>query len=269
LNYNINATSNIYTSVSHTTREPRLKNYYDAAEGSTPASWGAVLPQFELNADSTCNFSKPLVKPESLTGIELGYTYRSEKIYGFINLYHMNFKDEIIKKGALDRFGQPITGNADRTVHKGVEFGGKVQIRPSLSVSGNLSISDNELVFYSVYDGDGNETTLDGNPISGFPNTLANLRLTYAWQDIYASLAGRYVGKMYTDNFNNEENTVDPFTVLNLNFRWKLDNLGLNGLTVQAQVNNLLNKKYLAHGEGDAYFPAATRNGFIGVQFEY
>ncbi len=269
LNYNLTTIANIYISLSHTSREPRLKNYYDAAEASTPASWGMVQPQFELNADSSFNFNKPVVKPEHLTGLELGYVIRTEKFNGFINLYHMTFIDEIIKSGALDRFGQPVTGNADYTLHQGIELGGQIQIMPQLALSGNFSYSSNKLILYSYYRDDGSIRKLDGNPIAGFPNLLGNLRLTYAWKGINASLAGRYVGKMYTDNFADEKNTLDPFSVFNLNLNWKLDQIGLKGIIVQAQLNNVLNENYLAHGEGDSYFPAATRNGFIGLRFEY
>ena len=59
INYNINSNLNTYLSISNTTREPRLKNFYDAAEASTPESWGAVIPQFELNEDSSYNYDKP------------------------------------------------------------------------------------------------------------------------------------------------------------------------------------------------------------------
>ena len=34
----------------------------------------------------------------------------------------MLFNDEIIKSGQLDRFGQPVRVNVDRTVHAGVEL---------------------------------------------------------------------------------------------------------------------------------------------------
>ncbi|MFQ5629764.1 MAG: TonB-dependent receptor, partial [bacterium] len=60
LNYNISETFNIYTNASRTTREPRLKNLYDAAEASTPTAWGAVLPQFEVRNDGAYNFVEPL-----------------------------------------------------------------------------------------------------------------------------------------------------------------------------------------------------------------
>ena len=269
LNYNINPASNIYLSLSRTSREPRLKNYYDAAEASTPEAWGAVIPQFELNQNGTYNFNKPLVKPEILDGFEAGYVFHSAKFQGFINLYYMSFRDEIIKSGALDRFGQPVTGNADRTLHQGIEIGGKALLTPKLSISGNFSYSANKLVSYSVFVSDTTPIKLDGNPIAGFPDLLANLRLTYAWNDFYAFLAGRFSGKMYTDNFASESRTVDPFTVLNFNLNWKLNTIGLDGITLQVQLNNLLDNRYLAYGEGDSYFPAATRNGFIGIRYTY
>lgn len=269
LNYNFSPASNVYLSVSYTNREPRMKNLYNAAEASTPSSWGAVTPQFELNSDSSYNFNEPLVKPETLTGIELGYRYKSERFKSFINIYYMDFVDEIIKKGGLDRFGQPVTGNAEKTLHQGIELGGAIQILPQLSLSANGVYSQNKLVSYTVYDSDGIPFKLDGNPIAGFPDLLANVRLAYSWEGLYASLSVKHVGKFYTDNFKNEKNVVDPFTVIGLNFKYNLSNLGLKGLAVQGRISNLLDAHYLASGEGEAFFPAATRNGFIGLQFEY
>lgn len=268
LNYNLSEQINIYTNVSRTTREPRLKNMYDAAEASTPADWGAVLPQFELHPDGSYNFDAALVKPEKLSDIELGIGFRSAHFRGTANVYYMDFRDEIIKSGGLDRFGQPITGNADHTVHQGFEFSGEVQMTPQLSLGGNFLISKNELRSYRVFGFGGGETTLNGNPIAGFPNSLGNLRFTYSWQGLYASLILKHVGKHYTDNFKIDENSVDAYEVLNLSLRYNLRNLGLHGLTIQARINNLLNKKYLAHGEGEDFFPAATRNGFVSLQYE-
>jgi len=267
INYNINSSLNTYLSLSNTTREPRLKNFYDAAEASTPESWGPVFPQFELNADSTYNFDKPLVKPETLTGIELGLVYQSSGFHGSFNLYHMSFRNEIIKKGGVDRFGQPITGNAERTVHQGIEVSGQLHMSPQISISGNFTYSRNELVSYTVYDYD-TRTELDGNPIAGFPDLLGNLRLTYNWQGTYAALDMRYSGKYYTDNFKNEDNTVDAYTVFNLSFRQELSLIGLKGTAIQVKINNLLNKRYLAYGEGSAFFPAATRNWFVNLQYK-
>ena len=266
INYNINSNLNAYLSVSNTTREPRLKNFYDAAEASTPESWGVVIPQFELKEDGRYNFDKPLVKPETLTGFELGFGYQSLRFKGSANLYLMNFRNEIIKKGGVDRFGQPITGNADRTLHEGIEVSGQLQILPQLTFSGNCSFSRNELLSYTVYDYD-TSIVLDGNPIAGFPDLLGNLRLTYNWHGTYMALDMRYSGKYYTDNFKNEKNTLNAYTVYSLSLRQELSLIGLNPVAIQIKINNLLNKKYLAHGEGMAFFPAATRNWFVNLQY--
>ncbi len=269
LNYNFNTSSNLYASISRTTREPRLKNFYDAAEASTPPDWGRVVPQFALNTDGSYNYGKPLVHPETLLGFEAGYSYKGQTLQADLNLYYMDFINEIIKKGGVDRFGQPITGNASRTVHKGVEFSALWHILPRLSLSGNAMYSKNILLRYTVYDRKGDPFHLDGNPISGFPDMLANLRLTYAWKNLYLTLISKFVGKMYTDNYKNEQNTVDPFIVFNLRFRYKLDSLGLHHLALQGRINNILNRRYLAHGEGEAFFPAATINGFFDLQYEW
>ena len=96
----------------YTTREPRLKNLYDAAEASTPASWGGVVPQFSQDAAGRFDFTHPLVKPEALLDVELGGGFTTEDVRLSANLYWMEFTDEIVKSGQVDRFGQPITGNA-------------------------------------------------------------------------------------------------------------------------------------------------------------
>ncbi|MBN1406775.1 MAG: TonB-dependent receptor, partial [Calditrichaceae bacterium] len=267
INYNISSSWHSYLSISNTTREPRLKNFYDAAEASTPESWGPVVPQFEMSSDSVYNFNKPLVQPETLTGIELGLGYQSAVFKGNVNLYSMSFRNEIIKKGGVDRFGQPITGNAENTLHQGVEAAGQLQVLPQISLSGNITYSHNELVSYTVFDSD-TSIMLDGNRIAGFPDLLGNLRLTYNWQGTYASLDLRYSGKYYTDNFENEKNTVDAYTVFNLSLRQDLSLIGLQEAAIQLKINNLLDKKYLAHGEGAAFFPAATRNWFVNLQYK-
>lgn len=268
LNYNLTASTNIYTNISHTTREPRLKNYYDAAEASYPESWGPVRPQFaEKNGEF--DFDNPLVQPEKLTDFELGFGYRNSRLKAFANIYYMDFQDEIIKSGQVDRFGQPITGNAEHTTHKGLEVSSELQLFPQLSVAGNFLMSRNVLESYKTYDWGGAVTDLSGNQIAGFPNNLANVRLTWSWREAYISMIAKYVGRQYTDNSQTKALSVAPFSVVNLNLRYQLKKLGLNALELRLRINNLLNKKYLAYGEGDQFWPAATRNGFVSLQYVY
>jgi iron complex outermembrane receptor protein len=269
LNYNFNEQLNVFASFSRTSREPRLKNFYDAAEASTPESWGAIVPQFEINPDNTYNFDKPLVNPETLNDYELGVAYRNGGWRASINFFYMDFKDEIIKQGQLDRFGQPITGNAERTLHTGIELLAGARIFPMLTLSGNLMLSRNELKKYAVFRSEGTRQILDGNPIAGFPDALANARLTFVDFGLTASLAMQYVGKQYTDNFKDEENTVDPYTVCNgmLGYTFMRGSM-LGGLSLQLHVQNLFDKLYIMHGEGEEFFPAAERQIFVNAKYE-
>ncbi|MBP1679002.1 MAG: iron complex outerrane recepter protein, partial [Bacteroidetes bacterium] len=108
VNYNISTAWNTYASVAYTSREPRLKNLYDAAEASTPASWGSVTPQFEQRPDGSYEFDQPLVKPERLLDVEVGVGFRGDGAAASANVYWMEFSDEIVRSGQVDRFGQPV-----------------------------------------------------------------------------------------------------------------------------------------------------------------
>ena len=123
LNYNFSSNLNGYISIYNTSREPRLVNLYEAAESAS----GAV-PQFNLNDDGSYDFSDPIVEPENLTGMELGFGFNTSRFQGGANIYLMDFLNEIINSGGVDRFGNPRTGNAERSRHIGLEVNGRINL---------------------------------------------------------------------------------------------------------------------------------------------
>jgi iron complex outermembrane receptor protein len=265
INYNFDEKWNGYLSVAYTSREPRLKNLYDAAEASTPTSWGVVAPQFRVDANGKFDYNDPLVRPESLLDIELGGAYSAEAVRLSMNIYWMDFSHEIVKSGQVDRFGQPITGNADRTRHIGAELSGTIRLLPGLELAGNATVSRNRFIRHTDYSS-GLANSLDNNPIAGFPDILANLGVSCRLENFTASVSGRYVGKQYTDNFKNEENTVDPFFVSDAWVSYRLVNLVENvSIEAKVQVNNIFDRLYAAYGEGDQFFVAAERNAFFNL----
>ncbi len=269
INYRLAGHWNVFGSFSRTSREPRLKNFYDAAEASTPESWGAVIPQFAVAPDDSYDFTRPLVKPENLNDFELGIGYSYLDWRAHLNLFYMDFSNEIIKNGQLDRFGQPRTGNADRTLHTGMEISMQAPIYTGFNANGNLMISRNTLKRYTVYSGDARPVQLDGNPIAGFPNFLANARLTYNYRSFTGSLAMQHVGKQYTDNYKNEANTVDPYTVFNGMLGYRINRMsGMSAVVLQLHFQNIFDTVYIAHGEGADFFPAAGRQIFFNTKLE-
>jgi iron complex outermembrane receptor protein len=273
INYNVNENFNVYTQISRTSREPRLVNLYNAAEASTPESWGPVTPQFKPLPGGGYDYSMPLVHPEALVNIELGGGYEDERLHATMNLFYMSFNDEIIKNGQLDRFGIPVTGNAERTLHQGIEISGILQALRGLEVSANATLSKNRLVKYTAFE-NSVPVSLDGNTIAGFPDFLANMRATYHNEGLTLSLSVQHVGESYSDNFQRSGNadpgkTVDPYTVVNgwCSYRLGVEPIGRE-VEVRFQLNNLFNAYYASHAEGDEFFAAALRNFFASLRID-
>jgi iron complex outermembrane receptor protein len=262
INYNINKEWNSYLSLGYTTREPRLRNLYAAED-----SYFGATPQFK--ADTTggvikYDFTSPLAKPEKLLDIELGFGYNTPIAELSANIFWMEFSDELVKSGQVDIFGQPVTGNAEKSRHVGLEVEGSWQFLQQATLSGNLSFSRNRLVRYIIIE-NSQTTLLSGNPIAGFPDLLANLRLSYKIGNLTSSVTAKYVGPFYTDNFKNEENKNDPYTIFNAEFLYKVSDIFGMELLLRGEVRNIFNRLYFMSGEGNSFFPAAERNYILGI----
>ena len=270
VNYNINRSFNSYISLAYTSREPRLKDLYSAEE----SIWGST-PQFA--ADTTrgivrYDFTRPLAKPEHLFDLELGGVYRDGQTMASVNLFWMEFQSELIKSGAVDIFGEPVMGNADRTRHIGVELQCQMDLTSGFTLSGNSTVSYNRLISYSVVDGviDGvvYRHSLDGNPIAGSPDLMGNFRLSYRYSDLNASVDAKYVGDFYTDNTKNNLLKNDAYTVVNATMSYRIT-LGSDVfLTLRCEVRNLFDALYTMSGEGQEFFPAAERNYILGISLQ-
>lgn len=277
INYKLNESQNIFLSFARVSREPRLKNYYDAAESSA-----GELPNFEMLNDTTYNFNSPLVKPETMNDFELGYSLNTSNLTINLNLYHMIFENEIVKNGKVDRFGQPITGNVDQTTHSGVEVTAVFKLLSGFEIFGNASYSKNKITSGKYFISDSESIDISNNSISGFPEILSNLGIQISYSNIYFKLSAKYVGKFYSDNFDNNislylnqfpgfidynDNVNDEYFVVDLYGSYEM-NL-FNSLTnskIFIQVNNLFDKLYSGYAIGKEFFPAAERNFIAGIQ---
>jgi hypothetical protein len=203
----------------------------------------------------------------------------------------MDFRDEIVPLGQVDPFGVPITGNAARSTHRGVEleWSGK---RGGLELSGNLTLSEN---FFDEYLEFVDSTTVNDyseNSIAGFPNRLANVTLGYRRGGVYGGLTLVETGRQYLDN--TEDNRKNPSVReapgyqhrhieqhAVLNGRVSLDLTGLTGfrpfassvLALDIHALNLTDLKYETAGyvffDVPYFIPAAGRNVFASLRAEF
>lgn len=289
-NWNFSPEQNVYLSAAYTQREPRMKNLYNASE-----AWSGARPQFRrvplANNNFGYDFSSPLVKPEKMLNIETGWNYISETYNLSGNVYVMDLRDELVKSGQLDQFGAPIDGNAEQTLHYGVELEAGMKAFDGsygrLDIYANGTFSQNKIITYNYALKDGTTIALDGNRIAGFPDLMGAFTLNYKLSEFNILLSANYVGSFMTDNFGDllttdervktslgggyyADNEVDSYYFMNANLSYNFtDFMGTQGIRVHLQINNLTNSLYAAAGEGGQFFGGPERNIFIGAELEF
>jgi len=259
----------LFFSFAVSSREPTDETIFEADEPDAVPS----IKNGELTADS-----------ERVYDFELGGNWKSNKSKFGLNLFWMEFVNEIIPQGGLDDNGQPILGNADRSVHAGVEVSGACRINKNLSISGNGAFNYNRIKKYLVYndtDWDGLvDDTVDysGNPVAGFPDYIANLILDWETDPLHLTYRLRAIGKQYVENGGLDDLAIDPHMLSSLSVAVPLGRIGDNGrITVSARFNNIFNEKYEQAGyayerggtwDGE-YFPGAEANYFMQLKLEF
>ena len=273
-----------YFAAGRVSREPRLRNYYDAAEAS-----GGATPQFALNSNGTYNFTEPLVKPEKMTSIDAGYSYNADFLKLNLNTFFMSFRDEIVKLGQIDKLGVPATGNAENTVHYGVELSGSVKFLDGFQLIANAALSKNYFQSGKTFLPYNIETidtiiTIDlkENPIAGFPSVVINSVLNYTSEKVFLQLSAKYVGSFYSDNYGQgleelsqkfpgiiayPDNRNDAYIATDLLVSYSANLFSVHSPSkVYLKINNVIDSFYSMNAIGGEFFPAAERNVLFGVE---
>jgi hypothetical protein len=207
------------------------------------------------------------------------------------NLYHMRFQNELIPIDyrTITDDGVPIHGNADLTVHQGVEVEFSKPIGERLNVEGSLTLADNRFENYSTFEGQlgdsGAVANHGGNTIPGHPTSLGNLKVTWSSLLIDAWCEGQYRGLMYIDRQNTEEAAIEPATVFNAGIKVKLpilERFPIAAVEFQVKMDNVLDTLYETYGYNywdgfgkrppwrvDVYWPAATRRYFAELNVRF
>jgi len=286
-NFNLTDQWNLFANVSMAHREPSDDDLFDVWKG--PDDIG-VAPLFS-EADTVkkfngevdyLNWNDPLTESEELLDFELGVGYKSDNLQMKLNGYWMDFKNEIVPYSQVNKDGFPIKGNADRTIHRGIEGSFGLKIFSNFDFSAAFAFSqnyfENFIQYEAQWDDDWNfignkETNFAGKTIAGFPGSMANAKIKYSSGHLISCLFLQYIGKQYLDNNEMDERSISAYTLLNFQVSYDLKNvLGLSGVKLSFWINNLLNKTYETAGYYDSWYAenylwaGATRNFFVSLE---
>jgi iron complex outermembrane receptor protein len=182
----------------------------------------------------------------------------------------MEFRNEIIPEGGInENTGLPITTNADRSVHAGVELAGSMKPVTALTIDGNFSYNHNRIKDYVAVI-DGYEVDYADKKISGFPDYLGNLVTDYKTGPWRFTNRIQLVGRRYMELWNVEDLSLDPYVVSSLSIEYTFDDfMQVGRLSLLARVNNLADKKYETSGYGGDYAYHDGEKVVVGGWAEY
>ncbi|MDR2824751.1 MAG: TonB-dependent receptor, partial [Prevotellaceae bacterium] len=244
-NYNFNRNNSIYASFSIANREPNRDNYTDAGVNDRPAS-------------------------ERLFDTEVGYRFNNQYFTAELNLYNMQYKNQLILTGKTSDIGEPLTSNVADSYRRGAEISAGVKFSNLLSWNGNLSLSINKVKKFTEFVDSFDENWVQlpqdtishtNTNISYSPNVVANSIFSFDCQGFNLQFISSFAGRQYIDNTQNKDRSIDPYFVnsVAVNYFWKMKKN--NGIGFQLLINNLFNVEYSSNAYNYyTYFLAGQRN---------
>jgi iron complex outermembrane receptor protein len=259
-----------YASYSLAESEPIFRELYDAeAAGGAPPAFA--------NEDANGRLTDPLIDPERVNDWGAGLRVRGPWGNASLGGFWMQFEDEIVYNGTLDDLGNPITGNAARSHHAGVEGDVRARVGKALELAAAFHWSANRFDEYREFVD--STTTIDysGNAIAGFPDRALHASATLRHGGGRLELGMDYASRQFVDNTENDAFSIEPWTVVNALVGWRVAGwAGVRDLDLSLRATNVLDRHYETAGYVDypaptfapapVFIPAATRGIFFGVK---
>ena len=240
--FDVNANHQVYASFGISNREPTRTNFKDA-KGDAKAT----------------------PKSERLYDWEAGYHFTSNRFSANINLFYMDYKDQLIPTGEKSEVGYDIMTNVEKSYRTGVELVGGVKLTNWLSWDANLTLSANKIKNFilqgAILDENWDETgvwfkqELGTTDIAYSPNVVGSSMITIApTKQFKVGFISKYVGKQYFDNTSHADRQLDAYFINNLQLDYHLFPQRMQRISFQLLINNLFDVSYENNAYGGASF---------------
>ncbi len=245
-----------YASVAMAHREPNREDLVETTPGSRP-------------------------RPERMVDYELGYERRSGRLSAGINLYYMDYHDQLVLTGELNDVGAALRTNVAQSYRAGAELTIAMQLMRHLTWRASCTISRNKVngftEYLDTYDADFNWTgqtpfSYSGTDLSFSPNVITNNELIYRFWDnaikgrAELTVVTKYVGQQYLDNTSDPDRELDAYFVNDL--RANITLLGLKGvksIDFNLTIRNIFSELYESNGWVYGYVSDGRRTQDVGL----
>lgn len=215
-------------------------------------------------------------RSERLVDYELGYERSARAWKAGLNLYYMDYRDQLVLTGELNDVGAALRTNVKSSYRAGAELTLVARITRRLSWRANAALSRNKVrgftEFVDDWDNGGQvATTYAESDLSFSPSVVAGSEIGYRFWDspkhgnAEIMLVTKYVGAQYLDLSASADRRLDPFLVndLRLNATWMAK--GTKGIDFNFTVRNLFSELYESNGWVYGYQYEGRRQQMVGL----
>lgn len=249
----VNPNASFFGSVGRTTREPTRN---DMLSGNDDISSSSLTDLGGLRN----------VKPERVTDTELGMRLRQNDLQLEVNLFRMDFRNEIARIGALSLLGAELRSNVGASVRQGVEFDIRAKATDRVTLATIGSVSHNRIREYLDNTAGGNGAIRRNVPPLLAPAVTGTQRIDWRvarWLDVGGE--ARYQGESFLRNDGDRDLVLPAYWILDAMVRVPF---GRNDITVRG--TNLGNSQRFGSGYAvdgvPNYFILTPRSVFVTVR---
>ena len=241
LNYDINRNHKVYVSYAIAHKEPTRNNF-----------------------ENNINAELDMPKAERLNDLEAGYKFQSERFTAGANFYWMNYKDQFVLTGEIDKIGEAITRNLDKSYRLGVEVEAAWKPVDWFRWDANATWARNRVKDITVQLTDGSIANLGNQPLAFSPDWIVNNIFTFDYKGLKASIQSQYVNEQYMTNtgfksyqtLDDNGQTTDVSMMLDghfntnidLSYNFRLPHFGIKDATIGLTLYNIFSAKYDNNG---------------------
>ncbi|HEX6334196.1 MAG TPA: TonB-dependent receptor [Flavisolibacter sp.] len=225
-------------------------------------------------------------RPEKLRDLELGIEYKAGGNFAGVNLYRMDYKDQLVLTGRINDVGAYTRTNIPESYRMGVELQGAATLTTWLRASANLTLSRNRIKNFTEYIDDYDTFTqvskqYGETDISFSPSVIAGGTVAFLpVKSLQLDVINKYVGRQFLDNTGNSSRSLDPFYIADVRTVYTFAHKLFKQVQVVFQVNNVLDELYEPNGytfsyitgaqlvTENYYFPMAGRNFMTGLNIQ-
>jgi len=258
--------------VDYTFFNPKAGLVYRLGEGQRLYASFAVANKEPVRRELTRTSQESRPTHETLYNWEAGYRIDRQRWFGGVNLYYMDYDNQLILTGQINDVGAAVRTNVKDSYRAGIEMEGGWQFTRELQAIGNLTLSRNIIPefteFIDTSDENWNplpqtEVRYTDTPIALSPDLVGSATIRYTRRGLQADLISKYVSRQYLDNTGLTSRSIDPYFVNDLVIGYRFSERSFaRSIELNLHVLNLLDVRYETNGYTYAWITGQQENRF-------